>query len=45
MICSQLHGLVFEEYFRTAKRDKNNLMCSIEAYENPQKNSQREQTY
>ena len=37
MICSRLHGLVFEEYFTTAKRDKSNLMCSIEAHKKPQK--------
>ena len=32
-ICSKLHGLVFEDYFTTSKRDKYNLMCSIEAHE------------
>ena len=37
MICSQLHGLVFEDYCTTAKCDKYNIMCSIEAHEKNQK--------
>ena len=37
MICSRYHGLVFEDYFTTAKRDNCNLMCSIEAHEKKQK--------
>ena len=32
MICSQLHGLVFEYYFKDAKREIYNLMYSIEAH-------------
>ena len=36
-MCSQLHGLVFEDYFKTDKRDKYNIMCSIEAHEKKQK--------
>ena len=31
-MCSQLYGSVFGDYFATAKRDKYNLMCSIEAH-------------
>ena len=30
IICSRYHGLVFEDYFTTAKRDKYNIMCSME---------------
>ena len=41
ILCSQLRGLVFEDYFTTPKRDKYNLMCSIEAHKN-KKISQRE---
>ena len=32
-ICSRLHGSVFDEYFKTSKCDKYNLMCSIEERE------------
>ena len=43
-MCSQLHGLVFEDYFKTDKRDKYNIMCSIEAHEKKTEIGQREQT-
>ena len=32
-ICSQLHGLVFEYYVETDRRDQYNIICSIEAHE------------
>ena len=42
-ICSQLHGLLFEDYFTTSKRDKYDIMCSIEAHGKTEI-SQQEQT-
>ena len=33
MICSWLHGSLFEDYVTTSKCDRYNLMCSIDAYE------------
>ena len=33
-IFSRLHGLSFEDYFKTSICDKYNLMCSIEVHEN-----------
>ena len=32
-MCSQLNGSLLEDYFKTAKRGRYNLMCSIEAHE------------
>ena len=32
-ICTRVYSLVFKNYFTTTKRDKYNLMCSIEAHE------------
>ena len=37
IIFSQLHGLVFEEYFTTVKREKYNPVYSIELHEKKQK--------
>ena len=33
MICSLSHGSLFEDYITTTKRDRYNLMCSIESHE------------
>ena len=33
MICSLLNGSSFEDYVTSARQDKYNLMCSIEAHE------------
>ena len=41
MPCSRLNGQVFEDYLKTTKRDKYNLMCSIEAHEKPRNKSTR----
>ena len=37
MVCSLLYGLVFEDYFTTAKRDKYNIIFSIKAHKKNQK--------
>ena len=37
MICSQLYGLVFEDYVRTDRRDLYNLMYPIESHEREHK--------
>ena len=36
-ICSQLQGLLFEDYVKTTRRERYNLMCSIEAHERKHK--------
>ena len=32
-MCSHFHGSSFEEYFTTARKDRCNLICYIEAYD------------
>ena len=33
MVFSCFHGYSLEDYFRTARKDRYNLMCSIKVYE------------
>ena len=32
-ICKKVHGTVFEGFFRSARTDRYNLMCYIDAHE------------
>ena len=36
-ICPRLHGSLFEDYVTTDRRDRYNLMCSIEAHKRDHK--------
>ena len=39
MICSTLHGLIFEEYLTTDKYDQYDLMCPIQAHKKKKNHS------